>query len=553
MTLASTNSRVSYTGNGVTTSFSFPYYFVNKSDLVVYVDGVLKVLNTDYTIAGTAPFPSGQNIVFGAAPANGTSIVIARVVPYTQTLDLVENDPLPAEDVEKRFDLTTMMIQQIYEQLGRALVIPITDITGTSVTIPDAAMRANQALLFDASGNVSVGLPSSATISAAMQPVASAATLAAARTAMDVEQRIASLSAVAPATGDYVAISDVSDSGNSKKTLISDILALSPFNSNGIINPAFDIWQRGTSFTPSASTVTYTADRWAAYRATNANFTISRQTGAEGSQYCARIARNNGTSNTDVIQFAQSFESANSYRYANKKATLRFKARAGANYSAASGNLNAIVATGTGTDQQVLTGLTGSATPINTNVVLTTSWQTFTITSAAALSASLTQLAVVFNFTPVGTAGAADYFEIDDVEIIEGETAPAVFQRLPVGVILAQCQRHYEKSFPYATAPAQNAGGIDNTYQFPTTIAAATTQYPTKVPFTVRKRTAPTITFFNYAAANAQARNIDAGADCTTTVATTPSENGFGFSCVGPAGGTVGQRIVVHWTADAEL
>jgi hypothetical protein len=136
MTVSSTISKVTATGNGVTTSFAFGYYFVNQSDLAVYVAGVLKVLNTDYTIAGTGPYPSGANVVFGTAPANGASVVIARVVPYTQTLDLVENDPLPAEDVEKRFDLTTMMIQQVVDQLSRMPTLAITSLQ-SNITLDD--------------------------------------------------------------------------------------------------------------------------------------------------------------------------------------------------------------------------------------------------------------------------------------------------------------------------------------------------------------------------------------------------------------------------------
>lgn len=136
MTVSSTTNRASATGNGVTTSFSFGYYFINKSDLAVYVDGVLKTLNTDYTISGSGPFPSGANVVFSVAPANLASVVIIRLVAYTQTLDLVENDPLPAEDVEKRFDLNVMMCQQIVEQLGRMPTLSISSLY-SNLTLTD--------------------------------------------------------------------------------------------------------------------------------------------------------------------------------------------------------------------------------------------------------------------------------------------------------------------------------------------------------------------------------------------------------------------------------
>lgn len=184
MTVSTTTSKISYTGNGATTLFAFPYPFLAASDLQVYVAGVLKTLTTDYTVSGTAPYPSGANVTFVSAPANGASVVINRVVPYTQTLDLVENDPLPAEAVEQRLDANVMMVQQLLEQIGRAIVIPVTDVAGLSQTLPAAAARANQAIIFDSVGNVGIGLVATATVSPAMQPVVAAATLAAARTAL---------------------------------------------------------------------------------------------------------------------------------------------------------------------------------------------------------------------------------------------------------------------------------------------------------------------------------------------------------------------------------
>ncbi len=119
MTVSTTVSKNAATGNGVTTLFAFPYPFIAATDLQVYVNGVLKTLTTDYTISGSAPYPSGANVTFLVAPANGTSIVIKRVRPFTQTLDLVENDPLPAEPVEQDFDHLVMLAQQLSEALSR--------------------------------------------------------------------------------------------------------------------------------------------------------------------------------------------------------------------------------------------------------------------------------------------------------------------------------------------------------------------------------------------------------------------------------------------------
>ena len=70
--------------------------------------------------------------------------------------------------------------------------------------------------------------------------------------------------------------------------------------------------------------------------------------------------------------------------------------------------------TGTGTDQNWISP-TGQNLPINTSATLTTTWQRFSFTGA--ITSTAKQLFPYFVLTPVGTAGANDYFEITGVEI----------------------------------------------------------------------------------------------------------------------------------------
>lgn len=187
MTVSTTTNKQSYTGNGVTTLFGFPIPFIAASDLLVYVGGVLKTLTTDYTISGSAPYPAGANVTFVAAPANLAAILIVRSRPYTQTLDLVANDPLPADTVEQLLgDHMVMLIQQLKEITDRSFSLPITDTSGASTTIPTPA--ASQFLGWNSAGTALQNYAGVAgiAISAAMTPVVQAATLALARTAMAV-------------------------------------------------------------------------------------------------------------------------------------------------------------------------------------------------------------------------------------------------------------------------------------------------------------------------------------------------------------------------------
>ena len=223
-------------------------------------------------------------------------------------------------------------------------------------------------------------------------------------------------------------------------------LANRPNPSNPVINSAFQIWQRGTSVAASAGSSTYTADRWSILSAGNAT-TTSRQATSDTTnlpfiQYCARVQRNAGQTSTQAIYYGNSFETINSLPFVGKTVTLSYYARAGANYSGASNGLTVVLYSGTGTDQSITGTYTGASAVATSSATLTTTWQRFTATGT--VSSSATELAVSPFYTPSGTAGANDYFEITGVQIDVGSsalpfrTAGTTYQQE-----LAACQRYY--------------------------------------------------------------------------------------------------------------
>ena len=227
-----------------------------------------------------------------------------------------------------------------------------------------------------------------------------------------------------------------------------------PVNSNPVLNSAFQVWQRGTSIVTANG---YTADRWQFSRfGGGAGATVSRVAGT-GSQYAAKIQRDSGNTGTGALQFAQTFESANSIYYAGQTVTLSFYAKKGANYSSASSALSVALYSGTGTDQNIYSGFTGSLSPINSTATLTTNLQQFTYTGT--ISSTATQLGLYFAFTPTGTAGADDSFTIQQVQLEVGSVATPF--KTYAGTIqqeLAACQRYYIRQ---SVAAASNyLGGI---------------------------------------------------------------------------------------------
>jgi hypothetical protein len=226
--------------------------------------------------------------------------------------------------------------------------------------------------------------------------------------------------------------------------------AVAPYvaGKNAVINGGFDIWQRGTSFTNPSSGSAYSADRWQMSVPTT-NSSVTRQatndtTNLPNIQYCARVQRSSTSTSTADFAIVQNLETVNSIPFAGKTVTFSFYARAGANYSAASSALKfrAQYST-TQVDGNAYYGPFANAVDIvNTSVTLTTTWQRFTLTGTVGSTA--TQIGFWFNEVPVGTAGAADYYEVTGVQLEIGAVATP-FSRAG-GTLqgeLALCQRYY--------------------------------------------------------------------------------------------------------------
>jgi hypothetical protein len=253
--------------------------------------------------------------------------------------------------------------------------------------------------------------------------------------------------------------------------------------SNPVLNSAFQVWQRGTTVS-GAGGGAYTADRWFLYAGSNG--TVSRQatgdtTNLPNIQYCARVGRLNSVTDATAFPFSQSFESVNSIPFAGKTITYSFYARKGANYSPTSSLLGYFVTTGTGTDQNVsIGGLTGGSNIVSASATLTTTWQRFTATAAVASNA--TQIALTFQYTPVGTAGAADYFEVTGVQIDVGSVAlPFRTYAATIQGELAACQRYYWRTVAdnpgdfIAAGMANSTTEIAAIVHFPQTMRVAAT------------------------------------------------------------------------------
>jgi hypothetical protein len=126
MTVNTATSTATYTGNGATTVFPIPFYFLANSDLQVLQKVAATgststlALGTDYVLVG-AGVGAGGSLTATVAPASGDTLYVARNVAAVQQTAYPANSPFPAASHEMALDRLTMLAQQT--ETGLALTL----------------------------------------------------------------------------------------------------------------------------------------------------------------------------------------------------------------------------------------------------------------------------------------------------------------------------------------------------------------------------------------------------------------------------------------------
>jgi len=175
MTVSTTITKNSHSGNGTAHSFAYGFKIFADADLDVIVRSstgteTVKTLNTHYIVTN-AGNDNGGNVLFkfntGTSsdahfsstdnrPQNGETIVLRRGLDITQSTDYVANDPFPAESHESALDRLTLISQELQEELDRSLKISRTNTMTSTEFTTSSTDRANKVLSFDGSGELAV-------------------------------------------------------------------------------------------------------------------------------------------------------------------------------------------------------------------------------------------------------------------------------------------------------------------------------------------------------------------------------------------------------------
>jgi hypothetical protein len=172
------------------------------------------------------------------------------------------------------------------------------------------------------------------------------------------------------------------------------------------------------------------------------------------------------------------------------------------------------------------------------------------MTTTAVVPTTTNQLGIKFTFTPTGTAGASDYFDITGVQLEVG-TAPSDFEFEQFETTLRKCQRYFEKSYDAAVNPGTNTGAGQPAYWGGTQNDGFVGGH---VKFVATKRATPsTIQAYTEAGVLGSWTILRAGVSSNAAANVLwQGQSGMNIYVNTGVANTVA-RVNGHWTASAEL
>lgn len=305
---------------------------------------------------------------------------------------------------------------------------------------------------------------------------------------------------------------------STQKIKVSNLFKVSPIAfKNAIINGDMQIAQRGTSFTstttPANNDDAYVLDRWYILSDGNDVADVTRATDAPANRLYS-IGLDVETINKK-FGIAQIVEQQNCIGLIGETASLSFKARVSSttkldNIKAAvvawSGTADVVTsdivsAWGVeGTNPTLIANATYENSPANLNV--TTAWATYRIENIS-IDTSNAKNIIVFIWSDVTDTTLGDFLYITDVQLEQGAAATN-FERLPVDIDLARCQRYYYRLSPAAANVQVSVG-----FNVSTTEARGVTYFP------VSLRSAPTALEQTGTAANYEVNHAATATACS--------------------------------------
>jgi len=157
-----------YIGNGITNTFAFSFWCKTAENIDVYKffgnDTTLLVKDSDYivTLNSNQDTSPGGSILLTTPLASGYNLRIYSSTPGHQGYDITSQNAYNPQSLENSLDKLTLKVNELSDTVSRCVkAAPIRD--GLNFDIPQNMPLADKVIMFDGSGNVSLGTVSEAT------------------------------------------------------------------------------------------------------------------------------------------------------------------------------------------------------------------------------------------------------------------------------------------------------------------------------------------------------------------------------------------------------
>ncbi len=186
MPVSSVTNRVAYQADGTSAVFPFQYPIFSQSDLGVFVFNSTaslvamiapKVLNTDYTISGTADsqgvYRAGANVIFNSSPNAQSIVVVFRSSVVTNGFVVPQNGTIPSTGLNNELDYLTLIDQRLQDQTTRSVRFPDGGHFPTfdPTLPPDIAKHPGWGVLINSSATGFIATPVGSTLFTGILPI----------------------------------------------------------------------------------------------------------------------------------------------------------------------------------------------------------------------------------------------------------------------------------------------------------------------------------------------------------------------------------------------
>lgn len=136
--------RIQYVADGITKVYEFPFPIFKKENIIVYLDET--IITKNYTVTVNKNQSNG-NVTFTSAPATGVMVTLLRDLEIERTSDFQEGGALRANTLNDELDFQIACVQQVAENLNRALVLP-PYASGNDLDLTLPTPKANKAIIW---------------------------------------------------------------------------------------------------------------------------------------------------------------------------------------------------------------------------------------------------------------------------------------------------------------------------------------------------------------------------------------------------------------------